>query len=78
MGPQIAGYFLELGPSIVRELAPHLKDPDDGIRGNVALIIGALGTSAEIPVLEPLLHDRNSDVRRAAERAIQRVKVRGA
>lgn len=78
MGPQIFGYFLELGPSIVPELIPHLKNAEVGIRGNVALIIGALGTSAEIAVLEPLLQDRNGDVRRAAERAIQRVKVRGA
>lgn len=78
MGPQICGYLLELGPSVVGELVPHLKDPKDGVRGNVALILGALGTRAEMPVLEPLLHDRNGDVRRAAERAIQRVKMRGA
>ena len=64
--------------ALVSELTSHLKDPDEGIRGNVALMVGALGTSAEIPALEPLLQDRNGDVRRAAERAIQRVKVRGA
>ena len=78
MAAQIAGYFLELGPGAVPELTPHLQDPDDAVRGNVALIIGAIGTRAEITAIEPLLQDRNGDVRRAAERAIQRLKVRGA
>ena len=78
MAAQIAAYFLELGPGAVAELSPHLQDPDDAVRGNVALIIGAIGTRAEIAAIEPLLQDRNGDVRRAAERAIQRLKVRGA
>jgi len=78
MAPQIAAYFLELGPAVASELTPYLKDPDEGIRGNVALILGAIGTSAQIAELQPLLQDRSGDVRRAAERAIQRLKVRGA
>ena len=77
MAPQIAAYFLELGQPVASSLAPHLKDPDEGIRGNVALILGAIGTSADVAALEPLLQDRSAEVRRAAERAIQRVKVRG-
>lgn len=76
--PQIAGYFLELGESVVGELLPHLTHRDEAVRGNVALIVGGIGTSAQISALEPLLQDRNGDVRRAAERAIQRIKVRGA
>ena len=78
MAPQIAAYFIELGPPAAASLTPHLKDPDEAIRGNVALIIGAIGTSAELPALEALLQDRSDEVRRAAERAIQRLKVRGA
>jgi HEAT repeat protein len=78
MAPQIADYFIELGQPVAGALAPHLKDPDESIRGNVALILGGIGTSADIAVLEPLLQDRSAEVRRAAERAIQRVKVRGA
>ena len=78
MAPQIAGYFLELGQPVAAALTPHLTDPKDSIRGNVALILGAIGTTSEIAVIEPLLQDRSADVRRAAERAIQRVKVRGA
>jgi len=76
MAQQIAGYFLELGPSAAGELASSLKDPSDAIRGNVAQILGAIGTQAEIAVLEPLLQDRSPEVRRAAERAIQRLKLR--
>ena len=78
MAPQIAGYFIELGAPMAAQLTPHLKDARETIRGNVALIVGAIGTSADVAALEPLLQDRNADVRRAAERAIQRLKVRGA
>lgn len=75
---QIAGYFIELGQPVVAELTKHLSHRDEAVRGNVALIIGAIGTKAELTVLEPLLQDRSGEVRRAAERAIQRIKVRGA
>jgi HEAT repeat protein len=75
---QIAVYFIELGQPVASELAASLKDPNEAIRGNVALILGAIGTSSDIPALEPLLQDPREDVRRAAERAIQRLKVRGA
>lgn len=78
MAPQIAGYFLELGPAVAAELTPHLKDPSDSIRSNVALILGAIGGAAERAALQPLLQDRSSDVRRAAERALERITLRGA
>jgi HEAT repeat protein len=78
MAPQVVSYFIELGPPASAALLPHLKDPDEAIRGNVALIVGAIGSKADIPAIEALLQDRNDDVRRAAERAIQRLKVRGA
>ncbi|HJR60948.1 MAG TPA: HEAT repeat domain-containing protein [Vicinamibacterales bacterium] len=78
MTPQIAAYFIELGQPVAAELASHLKNPSASIRGNVALILGAIGTAAEVPSLEPLLRDRSAEVRRAAERAIRRVKLRGA
>ena len=76
--PQVAGYFLELGPPVARELAVHLKDPSEAIRGNTATILGAIGGAAESALLQPLLQDRSTDVRRAAERAIERITMRGA
>jgi HEAT repeat protein len=77
MAPQIAAYFLELGQPAAAALTPHLKDPEEAVRGNVALILGAIGTSADVAAIQPLLQDRSDEVRRAAERAIQRLKVRG-
>jgi len=78
LAPQIAGYLLELGPSMASGLRPHLKDTRASVRGNVAVMLGAIGSTADIDALEPLLIDRDADVRRSAERAIQRIKVRGA
>jgi HEAT repeat protein len=77
MAQQIAGYFMELGQPVAAQLTPMLKDPSEAIRGNVALILGAIGTQAEIALLEPLLQDRSAEVRLAAERAIHRLKLRG-
>lgn len=78
LAPQVAGYLLELGPKAASALVPHLKDPRASIRGNVAVVIGAIGSSSDIAALEPLLQERDADVRRSAERAIQRIKLRGA
>ena len=75
LAPQIAEYFLELGPSTVVGLIPSLKDANPSVRGNAAVVVGAIGTTNHIAVLQPLLHDRNRDVVRAAERAIQRLKM---
>jgi HEAT repeat protein len=75
---QVAGYLLELGPTVAAPLTAHLKDANASVRGNVAVVLGEIGSATDIPALEPLLIDRDSDVRRAAERAIQRIKVRGA
>lgn len=76
--PQVAGYFLELGAPVARELAVHLRDPSEAIRGNTATILGAIGGAAESTLLQPLLQDRSTEVRRAAERAIERITMRGA
>lgn len=76
MAPQIAGYFIELGPSTAPALGAHLKDLNDAVRGNVALVLGAIGGDAEIATIEPLLQDKNRDVVRAAQSAIERIKMR--
>ena len=78
LASQIADYVLELGPGVAPRLVPHLKALTPSVRGNVAVILGAIGSSSDIAALEPLILDRDADVRRAAERAIQRIKVRGA
>ena len=78
LAPQIAGYFIELGPSTTPALSAHLKDLNDAVRGNVALVLGTIGGDAEISVIEPLLQDKDRDVVRAAQSAIERIKMRRA
>jgi HEAT repeat protein len=75
MAPQIAEYFIELGPSIVPALVSHLQDPDPAIRGNVALVLGAIGGDGALAALQPLIQDRDREVAKAATRAIERIKL---
>ena len=76
LAPQVAGYLIELGAPVADSLVPHLRDPDPAIRGNVALMLGAIGSAAHVPVIQPLVTDRDRDVVRAATRAIERIKMR--
>jgi HEAT repeat protein len=73
--PQIAEYLVELGPSIVPVLVPHLQDQSPAIRANVAQVIGVLGGGAGAAALQPLTQDRDADVAQAATRALQRLKT---
>lgn len=75
MAPQIGEYLIELGPSIAPLLVTHLQDPRPAIRGNVALVLGALGGEEARTALEPLAQDRDRDVARSASRAIERIKM---
>ncbi len=75
MVPQVAGYFIELGPSVVPPLVAHLQDPSPAIRANVALVLGALGGEGALAALQPLTQDRDRDVVQAATRAIERIKL---
>jgi HEAT repeat protein len=76
LAAQVADYFIELGPETAAHLVPHLKDPQEAIRGNVALVLGAIGSESDIASLEPLTRDRDREVARAAARAIERIKMR--
>lgn len=73
--PQVAGYLLELGPSIAGELVPHLQDPSPAIRGSVATVLGALGGDAAVAALQPLTQDKDRAVAQAATRALERIKT---
>lgn len=75
MAPQVAEYFIELGPPIVPTLLSHLQDPDPAIRGNIALVLGVIGSDAALAALQPLTQDKDRDVARAATRAIERIKT---
>jgi HEAT repeat protein len=73
---QVQEYLLELGPSVLPALTPQLKEPVAGVRAGVAEVVGALGTSDSIAVLEPLTKDRDRGVAETATAAIERIKMR--
>jgi HEAT repeat protein len=75
MAPQIAGYLIELGPTVVPQLLSHLQDQDPAIRANVAQVLGAIGGDPALAALQPLLQDRDEAVVEAATRAIERAKT---
>jgi HEAT repeat protein len=72
---QIQGYLLELGPSVVPYIVPRLQEPDEGVRGHLAEVLGALGNQSTVTVLTPLKNDANRDVANAATHAIERIKM---
>lgn len=74
--PQILAYLLELGPSIVPELLPRVQEPGSTSRRYLAQALGALGDAGTIPVLSPLLQDRDREVVETATHAITRIKMR--
>jgi HEAT repeat protein len=72
---QVQGYLIELGPSIERELLPRLLEPDEVIRARVAEVLGAIGGDASATALQGL-KDKDRDVVLAAQRAVERIKMR--
>jgi HEAT repeat protein len=72
---QVADYLIELGPRVAPALVTHLQDPSAAIRGNVAMVFGAIGGAEAIAKLQPLTQDPDRDVARAATRAIERLKM---
>jgi HEAT repeat protein len=72
---QVQDYLLELGSPIEKELLPSLQEPDAAIRAAVAGVLGAIGGDASLAVLQNL-KDRDRDVVNAAQRAIERIKMR--
>lgn len=58
-------------PSFVR----HLQDPDERVRLELVDALGLSGDSLAVPVLEPLVQDRDPEVAKAAVRAVARLRV---
>ena len=72
---QVQAYLIELGPSIERELLPRLQEPDEMIRARVAEVLGAIGGDASLAALQAL-QDGDRGVTQAAQRAVERIKLR--
>jgi HEAT repeat protein len=74
---QVQDYLIELGQPVEKELLPSLQEPDEALRAAVADVLGAIGGDASLAALRDL-KDRNKDVVDAAQRAVERIKMRRA
>ena len=74
---QVEGYLVELGEDIEKELLPRLQEPDEVVRARVAGILGAVGGERSITALEGVKgREKDRTVTSAAERALERIKLR--
>ena len=73
---QARQYLLELLPGRAASVTSQLQDPDPRLRQDVVELLGVSGDSAALPLVEPLLKDREPQVARAAERAVARLRNR--
>ncbi|HND19450.1 MAG TPA: hypothetical protein PLB18_08765, partial [Acidobacteriota bacterium] len=74
LGDQATGYLYEvLSPA---DLHGPVRVATTGATVKILKVLGVIGTSESIPVVEPLLRDTNARVVNAANLAIQRIKLR--
>jgi HEAT repeat protein len=69
---------MELGLGIAPDLYSYLNDRDPGVRGAVCDLLAALGDTNAPSKLTPLLADPNSRVADRANRAIEKLRQKGA
>ena len=72
---QALQYLIELAPGRTSLYARSAQDPDARLRFDIADILGLSGEAAALPIVEPLMHDSDSQVARAAERAVARLRA---
>lgn len=71
---QARQYLIELAPGRSLAFSRHLLDPDMRVRLDVVDALGLGGDPAALPILEPVMTDRDPQVVRAAERAVARLR----
>jgi HEAT repeat protein len=67
-------YLIELAPGRSLAYSRHLLDPDSRIRLNIVDALGLSGDTEALPILEPVMTDRDPQVARAAERSVARLR----
>jgi HEAT repeat protein len=72
---QVLSYLVELGQPIAPRLAGGLGHREPAVRGRVAMALGLIGGEQALAALEPVRRDPDTDVARAAERAIARIRL---
>jgi HEAT repeat protein len=77
LAPQVQEYLIELGAEIENELLPRLQEPDEVIRARVVQVLGAIGGEPSLAALEAVKgKEKDRTVASAAERALERIKLR--
>ena len=74
---QARRYLVELAPGRSAALRRYAQDPEARLRTDVADILGLGGDAAALPVVEPLMNDRDPQVALAARRAVARLRASG-
>jgi len=70
----VAGFVLsQMGEVAVEPLLLSLQEENPVLRSRAATALGEIGLARVMSPLRELLHDRNDQVRKAAERAIERI-----
>jgi len=75
MREQAKQYLIEIAPGRTMTFSHQLQDSDPEIRIAMVDVLGLAGDPAAIAVVEPLVQDRDPDVARAAERALERLRA---
>jgi HEAT repeat protein len=70
---QAVSYIQDLVYGRTQMFANHLQDPDVRIRLELVDLLGLAGDVRAVPLIEPLLKDRDADVAFAAARALARL-----
>ena len=78
LGRRCRDYLLELGPDLLPDMYPYLNDPDSEVRAQLCDIFGWMGDPGAIDHLTPLISDPSAKVADRANRAVERLRARGA
>jgi HEAT repeat protein len=73
--PLALQYLIDLSASVAPALVSSLQDPDAGTRTYVADALGFSRDPRVIPALESAAKDSDAGAARAAQRAIDRIKL---
>jgi HEAT repeat protein len=70
---QAREYLIEVAPGHAQEFSRYAQDPDAHLRAEVADILGLGADVGALPILEPMMRDRDQQVALAAQRAVARL-----
>jgi HEAT repeat protein len=78
LGNRCRRYILEMGRDVLPDLYPYLNDPDADVRAELCDILSDLGDPDAVTRLTPLISDPSAKVADRANRAVEKLRGRGA